>query len=107
MFCSACSAREILPIMTTDFSSLPVVDVAAVPLHSDGTMSWEEVTRLSEELHKVFSTTGFAYLVNPPLSLSHDEVFGLAREFFSLSDEEKMKLAKKTFRQTNSNTYRG
>lgn len=93
--------------MTTHFLTLPVVDVSAIPLHSDGTIPEEEVTRLSEELHKVFSTTGFAYLVNPPLSFSHDDIFGLAKEFFSLSEEEKMKLAKKTFRQTNSNTYRG
>lgn len=31
----------------------------------------------------------------------------MAREFFSMSEAEKMKLAKKTFRKENSNTYRG
>lgn len=89
--------------MTTDFSSLPVVDLSALSQSAPR----KEVTRVSQELHRVFSTTGFAYLVNAPLSMSHDEVFGLARDFFEIPEEEKMKTAKKTFRRANPNTYRG
>lgn len=55
----------------------------------------------------MFSTTGFAYLINSPLSLTHGEIFALAREFFNIPREEKMKTAKKTFRPVNPNTYRG
>lgn len=89
--------------MSTDFSSLPVVDLAALGLSAPP----KEVIHVSQELHRVFSTTGFAYLINAPLSMSHDEVFGLARDFFEIPEEEKMKMAKKTFRRANSNTYRG
>lgn len=90
--------------MSTDFSSLPVVDLA--PL-SQSAPAREEVARISQELDRVFSTTGFAYLINAPLSMSHDDVFGLARSFFEIPEEEKMKMAKKTFRPANPNTYRG
>ena len=90
--------------MTTSFSSLPVVDLGVLQ-HS--CPSSADLERLSQELDHVFSTTGFAYLVNLPLSFRHEEVFGLAREFFSLSFDQKMKLAKKTFVPGNENTYRG
>lgn len=90
--------------MTTDFSSLPVVDLA--PL-SRAAVSSENLRRLSEELDSVFTTTGFAYLVNPPLSMGHDDIFGLAEEFFCLPQAEKMKLAKRMFRAESRNTYRG
>jgi isopenicillin N synthase-like dioxygenase len=51
--------------MTTSFSALPIVDVGALrdPKFSAGTADG-----LSKELYNVFSTTGFAYLVNTPLS---------------------------------------
>lgn len=90
--------------MATVFSSLPVVDLA--PLSTSPVFE-DDLARLSRELDNVFCTTGFAYLVNPPLSLGHDDIFGLAGEFFALPDDEKMKLAKKSFRPSNKNTYRG
>lgn len=93
--------------MTTDFSTLPIVDLS--PL-SRPDVSQHALSNLSTELDKVFRSTGFAYLINPPLSFSHDDVFGLAREFFSLSEESKMKTAKRMFVGCDSsrqNTYRG
>ncbi|KAI1330248.1 Clavaminate synthase-like protein [Xylariaceae sp. FL0255] len=92
--------------MTTSFSSLPIVDLGHVKL--DGSvLSDLEQERLSKELYDVFATTGFAYLVNTPLSFSHDEVFELAKEFFGLPLEEKMVIAKRAFEPSNKNTYRG
>jgi len=90
--------------MTTQFTQLPIVDLS--PLHA-ATPSPNDLERLARELHSVFSTVGFAYLTNVPLSLPEDAVFGLARGFFAMPEEEKMKLAKQTFRKQHSNTYRG
>lgn len=93
--------------MTTDFSTLPIVDLS--PLSGPG-VSQNDLSRLSRELDKVFRSTGFAYLINPPLSFSHDDVFGLAHEFFSLPEEGKMKTAKRMFvgcGPSRQNTYRG
>lgn len=97
--------------MTTNFTSLPIIDLAAL---SRGSSSAEplpdaadDLAALARQLHDVFETVGFAYLVNCPLSFTHDEVFGLARAFFDLPREEKMSVAKKTFRPGNRNTYRG
>lgn len=90
--------------MSTNFSSLPVVDLT--PLRGPKA-SQEDKARLSSQLYDVFSTTGFAYLVNAPLSFDHDALFTLARDFFSLPLEHKMKLAKKSFKKENKNTYRG
>ncbi|KAI8632209.1 Clavaminate synthase-like protein [Xylariaceae sp. FL1651] len=92
--------------MTTSFSSVPIVDLGALKL--DGApLSPSEEQRISTQLYDIFATTGFAYLINTPLSFSHDEVFGLAKEFFGLPLEEKMAIAKKTFQPLNANTYRG
>ena len=91
--------------MSTTFSSLPVVDLA--PLQDPAGLSESDRLALSTRLHEVFATTGFAYLVNPPLSFKHADVFGLALEFFNLPLAEKMNLAKKTFEPENENTYRG
>lgn len=90
--------------MTTSFTSLPIVDLS--PLTSD-CPSEDELVALSSRLHEVFSTVGFAYLVNSPISFGHDEVFGMAKDFFDLPEKVKMGVAKKTFRSTNKNTYRG
>lgn len=90
--------------MTTTFSSLPIVDVS--PLKSPSP-SDEDLNSLGQRLYDVFATTGFAYLVNSPLSFNHADVFGLTESFFALPEEEKMKLAKRTFRWENKNTYRG
>lgn len=91
--------------MTTTFSSLPIVDLA--PLRDLSVLSDTDRSLLSEQLYNVFSTTGFAYLVNTPLTFKHADVFGLALEFFNLPLEEKMALAKKSFIPQNANTYRG
>jgi isopenicillin N synthase-like dioxygenase len=91
--------------MSTTFSSLPIVDLA--PLQAAQGPSESELKDLSTQLHNVFATTGFAYLVNTPLTFRHAEVFGLALEFFNLPQEEKMSLAKQSFRKGNTNTYRG
>jgi isopenicillin N synthase-like dioxygenase len=90
--------------MTTTFSSLPVVDVG--PLRSPVGASEAELTALSQRLYEVFATTGFAYLVNVPLSYNHEEVFAMSKEFFSMPQEEKMRLAKRSFRRDHANTYR-
>ncbi|PVI04718.1 putative gibberellin 20-oxidase [Periconia macrospinosa] len=90
--------------MTTSFSALPIVDVGAL---REPNLQAATVDKLSKELYDVFSTTGFAYLVNTPLSFGHEEIFGLAREFFTLPVNEKMRLAKKSFHPGHRNTYRG
>lgn len=90
--------------MATSFSSLPIVDLA--PLSSD-CASEDELHALSTKLQEVFATVGFAYLVNAPLSFDHEDVFDMARDFFSLPEETKMGVAKRTFRPSNKNTYRG
>ncbi|PYH94514.1 oxidoreductase [Aspergillus ellipticus CBS 707.79] len=88
--------------MATTFASLPIIDVAALRHHAP-----QQLPELSQHLAQVFTTTGFAYLTNPPLSFSHDEVFHLAREFFVLPLPAKMTLAKRSFQTTNPNVYRG
>lgn len=90
--------------MTTSFSSLPIVDVGALKAPD---VTLEDTNALSKQLYDVFSTTGFAYLVNVPLSFGHDEIFGLARDFFALPADRKMRLAKKSVRPEHHNTYRG
>jgi isopenicillin N synthase-like dioxygenase len=91
--------------MTTTFSCLPVVDVG--PLGSPSGASPEEQAALSKRLYEVFATTGFAYLTNVPLSFNHEDVFNLAHEFFALPEDQKMNLAKRSFRRDHENTYRG
>lgn len=90
--------------MTTSFSSLPIVDLSVL---SRSTASQEELSSLSKKLYNVFATTGFAYLVNAPLSFNHDAVFDLARNLFSMQEADKLALAKKMFVSSNRNTYRG
>jgi isopenicillin N synthase-like dioxygenase len=90
--------------MTTSFSSLPIVDLSIL---SSPSPSEPELKTLSNQLQNVFATTGFAYLTNAPLTFSHDDVFKVASDFFSIEDDEKARLAKKTFVQENNNTYRG
>ncbi|KAH6716810.1 putative iron/ascorbate oxidoreductase [Leptodontidium sp. MPI-SDFR-AT-0119] len=93
--------------MSTSFSSLPIVSLAAL---SSSCSQPEDLETLVSRLNEVFSTTGFAYLTDLPLTYTHDDVFGVCNEFFgpnALSMDEKMKLAKKTFVPTNKNTYRG
>ncbi|KAI9925710.1 hypothetical protein ASPWEDRAFT_29530 [Aspergillus wentii DTO 134E9] len=91
--------------MSTTFESLPIVDLSV--LQNSTKLRDAEFKNLSDRLYEVFSTTGFAYLVNTPLSFNHGEVFGMTREFFQLPIEAKMKMAKKTFCKENRNTYRG
>lgn len=89
---------------------LPIIDLANL---SFSTQSSTVLSHLSSKLSTAFSisdafsTTGFAYLINATLSFTHSEIFTLAHDLFSLSQESKMKVAKKTFRPENSNTYRG
>lgn len=90
--------------MATAFSSLPIVDLSALKHDNPGS---EALADLSGHLHNVFATTGFAYLVNSPLSFSPEDVFGMASEFFSLPEESKMSVAKRSFNMENRNTYRG
>ncbi|KAL2061673.1 hypothetical protein VTL71DRAFT_7050 [Oculimacula yallundae] len=97
--------------MSTSFSSLPIVSLAtlrdSVPHSPSNTKNF---IALSKRLDEVFSTTGFAYLTDLPLAHTHEDVFNLCDKFFGpngLSTEEKMKVAKKTFVSTNTNTYRG
>jgi isopenicillin N synthase-like dioxygenase len=90
--------------MSTSFSSLPIIDVEALRAPH---VAPRDADKLSKQLYDVFTTTGFAYLLNAPLSFDHDEIFGLAREFFAIPMDQKMLLAKKTFRPSHCNTYRG
>jgi isopenicillin N synthase-like dioxygenase len=90
--------------MATTFSSLPIVDLSIL---SSPSPSRSELKDLSAKLYDVFATTGFAYLTNPPLSYSHEDIFRLAGDFFSIPETEKLQIAKKTFVPTNRNTYRG
>ena len=90
--------------MATTFSSLPIVDLSAIKHDNPGP---EALADLSGRLHNVFATTGFAYLVNSPLSFGPEDVFGMANEFFSLPEESKMSVAKRSFNTENQNTYRG
>lgn len=91
--------------MSTTFSSLPIVDLS--PLRDRPGLSESDRLDLSKQLYDVFSTTGFAYLINTPLTFKHADVFGLAVEFFNLPLNEKMKLTKRSFQPDNHNTYRG
>jgi isopenicillin N synthase-like dioxygenase len=90
--------------MTTSFSSLPIVDLS---LLSSTSPSTTQLKALSDQLSTVFATTGFAYLINPPLSFTHDDLFALSDQFFRLSPADKLAIAKKTFVKENPNTYRG
>ncbi|KAK4625783.1 uncharacterized protein CLAFUR5_06485 [Fulvia fulva] len=90
--------------MTTSFASLPIVDLSIL---SQEDPSPSALNVLSKKLYNVLSTTGFAYLVNSPVTYTHEEVFGLASNLFNLPDHGKWRLAKKTFNPENSNTYRG
>ncbi|KAK5682626.1 hypothetical protein LTS10_005754 [Elasticomyces elasticus] len=90
--------------MATIFSSLPIIDLSILSETSPGE---QDLRDLSQRLCDVFASTGFAYLVNAPLSFSHEQVFGLANAFFRIDETEKLKVAKRTFVGTNKNTYRG
>jgi len=90
--------------MTTAFSSLPIVDLSDL---SEPSLTPNGLLRLSEEICGAFSTTGFAYLLNAPLTYSHEDVFALARKFFEMDEEKKMSLATKIANPANHNTYRG
>lgn len=93
--------------MATSFSSLPIVSLAALskpnPTHA-------ELDKISCALDNVFSTTGFAYLTDLPLSFDHGNIFSLCDSLFnnpSYPLEERMELAKKSFVKDHPNTYRG
>lgn len=93
--------------MSTSFSSLPIVSLSALssPKQNEG-----QLHELSTRLDEVFSTTGFAYLTDLPLTYSHNDVFGLCDSFFGVNGvtgQEKLQIAKKTFVKGNKNTYRG
>ncbi|CAI6332393.1 unnamed protein product [Periconia digitata] len=90
--------------MATHFSKLPIVDLGGL---QQTELSADTIDNLSRQLYNVFSTTGFAYLVNTPLSFTHEDIFGLTRELFTLPTNEKMRLAKKSFLPGHRNTYRG
>ncbi|PGH03308.1 hypothetical protein GX51_04179 [Blastomyces parvus] len=91
--------------MATAFSSLPIVDLS--PLKSSHDLGPEQQRDLASQLYDVFATTGFAYLVNHPLSFDHQALFDISRDFFALPTAEKMKLAKRSFCKEHRNTYRG
>ncbi|KAL9580192.1 MAG: hypothetical protein Q9212_004638 [Teloschistes hypoglaucus] len=84
--------------------SLPVIDLAPLSKPHEDHAS---IAQLATQLGRAFEGEGFAYLINTPLTFTHEQVFGLARDFFQLPEAEKVRLAKKTFRKENNNTYRG
>ncbi|KAL2367155.1 hypothetical protein RJ035_005354 [Blastomyces gilchristii] len=75
--------------MATTFPALPIVDLS--PLKSSHELGAEQQKDLASQLYNVFATTGFAYLVNHPLSFDHQVLFDISRDFFALPTEEKMK----------------
>ena len=83
---------------------LPIIDLSVLTSPHSGQ---DDLGGLAKQLGKVFETEGFAYLVNVPLTFSHDEVFALAKSFFYLPQADKLRLAKKSFQRNNRNTYRG
>ncbi|KAL2039710.1 hypothetical protein N7G274_007569 [Stereocaulon virgatum] len=85
-------------------ATLPIIDL--MPLSSPEP-TIDALTALSQSLSTALSTTGFAYLINAPLTFTHADIFALAHDFFSLPEEEKLSVAKKTFVPQNTNTYRG
>jgi isopenicillin N synthase-like dioxygenase len=93
--------------MTTKFSTLPIISLSVL---ADPNPTPEELLPLSAQLDSVFSTTGFAYLVDLPITYSHEDVFCLCDDFFGpsgLNVSEKKELAKNSFEKENTNTYRG
>lgn len=84
--------------------SLPIIDLAIL---SAIDVSPSSISELSAQLGRVFETTGFAYLINPPLTSTDEDVFELVKDFFKLSLEDKMAIAKTSIRKSNRNTYRG
>lgn len=93
--------------MSTSFSSLPLVSLSAL---SDPTATPEVLVSLSRQLDDVFSTTGFAYLTDLPLTYTHEDVFSLCDDIFGtqgFSEADKLETSKKTFVKANKNTYRG
>ncbi|KAF2452019.1 putative gibberellin 20-oxidase [Karstenula rhodostoma CBS 690.94] len=93
--------------MSTTFSSLPVVDVHILKASESTILNTAGHQELGEKLYDAFATVGFAYLIDAPLGFTQDELFELSREFFALPLNQKMKLAKKSFRPSHVNTYRG
>ncbi|KAL8999774.1 MAG: hypothetical protein Q9169_001447 [Polycauliona sp. 2 TL-2023] len=84
--------------------SLPVIDLANL---NTSTASFTHSRELAVQLGKALEKEGFAYLVNVPLTLDHEQVFAPAKNFFRLPEREKLGLAKKAFGRNNNNTYRG
>ncbi|MCJ1279567.1 hypothetical protein MMC21_007391 [Puttea exsequens] len=84
-------------------SALPIIDLTCL---SSGIES-KDTASLSNAISNAFSTTGFAYLTNAPISFTHTQIFALASEFFSLPEGDKLSVAKRTFQPANPNTYRG
>ena len=100
--------------MSTKFTTLPILDISQLNPTTNLPPSADDLADLSKRLYDIFATTGFAYLVNVPLSFSHADVFRLAGQFFALPEHTKMRIAKRAFRGTkegvvniNTNTYRG
>lgn len=76
--------------------SLPVIDLAPLSNPHEDHASNEQ---LATQLGRAFEGEGFVSLINTPLTFTHEQVFGLARNFFQLSEAEKVHLPKKTFRK--------
>lgn len=83
---------------------LPVIDLSPF---SFSPLDQASIYSLAEQLGKAFETEGFAYLINAPLTFSHDCIFDVAKSFFQIPQNEKLRLAKKKFRKHSKNTYRG
>lgn len=93
--------------MSTSFTSLPIISLSAL---SDPSVEQDRLSELSSRLAETFSTIGFAYLTDLPLTHTHEDVFNLCDDFFGvrgLSESERMGLAKRSFVKENTNTYRG
>ena len=65
-----------------------------------------DTKKAAAKVYEALSQVGFAYLVNIP-GFKPDKLFKLTKWFFDLPLENKMQIAKKAFRESNKNAYRG
>ena len=72
----------------------------------DMTEAKVDTKKAATKVYEALSEVGFAYLVNVP-GFKPDKLLELTKWFFELPLEIKMQIAKKAFRESNKNAYRG
>eukprot|EP00898_Chlorokybus_atmophyticus_P000173 jgi/Chlat1/1156/Chrsp112S00062 len=79
------------------FTSIPVIDVSALPRVADDVAMWRQsaaVRAVADDIHNACRDVGFFYVTGHgvPKRLTRG-VIDLARKFFALGDEEKQRIA--------------